>query len=380
LLIIGTRPEAIKMAPLILACRRHAPGLEPVVCSTGQHREMLAQVLDYFGIAPDLHLDVMQPNQSLSCLTSRCLEGLDAAITQVAPDCLVVQGDTTTVLAASLAAFYRRVPLVHVEAGLRTYNLQSPWPEEFNRRVAGLGASLHCAPTSRSVQNLLREGADPRLVHLTGNTVIDALLWTIERERAPSSRWREKYAELGERRMVLITGHRRENFGAKFEAICRAIVQLAGRFQDTAFVYPVHLNPNVREPVFRLLGHRANIHLVAPAAYPEFVWLMDRSTLILTDSGGVQEEAPSLRKPVLVMRDTTERPEAVEAGAAELVGTSEASVVQAVSRLLTDPVEYGRRQIARNPYGDGQAGHRIFSLMLERAWTAASHDGNRRAA
>jgi UDP-N-acetylglucosamine 2-epimerase (non-hydrolysing) len=379
LLIVGTRPEAIKMAPVILECRR-APAVEPIVCSTGQHREMLGPVLDYFGIAPDLHLDVMQPDQSLSSLTSRCLEGLDAAIAKVAPDCLVVQGDTTTVLAASLAAFYRRVPLVHVEAGLRTNNLQSPWPEEFNRRVAGLAASLHCAPTSRSVQNLLREGIDPRLVHLTGNTVIDALLWTVQQERAQGGRWQEKYAVLGARRMVLVTGHRRENFGPKFEAICRALVQLAEQFRDVAFVYPVHLNPNVREPVFRLLGHRANIHLVAPATYPEFVWLMDRSTLILTDSGGVQEEGPSLRKPVLVMRDTTERPEAIEAGAVELVGTSEASVVQAVSRLLTDPVEYSRRQIATNPYGDGKAGRRILNLMQDRAWTAASQDGTRRAA
>jgi UDP-N-acetylglucosamine 2-epimerase (non-hydrolysing) len=322
----------------------------------------------------------MQPNQSLPSLTSRCLEGLDAAIAKVAPDCLVVQGDTTTVLAASLAAFYRRVPLVHVEAGLRTNNLQSPWPEEFNRRVAGLTASLHCAPTSRSVQNLLREGTDPRLVHLTGNTVIDALLWTVQQERAQGGSWQEKYALLGERRMVLVTGHRRENFGGRFEAICRAIAQLAEQFREVAFVYPVHLNPNVREPVFRLLGHRENIHLVAPAAYPEFVWLMDRSTLILTDSGGVQEEGPSLRKPVLVMRDTTERPEAIEAGAAELVGTSEASVVQAVTLLLTDPVEYGRRQIATNPYGDGKAGQRIRNLMLDRAWTAASQDETRRAA
>jgi UDP-N-acetylglucosamine 2-epimerase (non-hydrolysing) len=369
LLTFGTRPEGIKLAPVVHACRR-ADEIEPIVCLTGQHREMLDQVVQYFDLPIDRDLKLMQPNQTLAGLTSRCLEGIDSLLAEYKPHCLVAQGDTTTVMAAAVAAFYRRVPFVHVEAGLRTGDLQAPWPEEFNRRVASVVTSLHCAPTKRAAENLLREGVDPKNVHVTGNTVVDALLWTTERERANSARWQDKYGFLGDRRMVLITGHRRENFGDGFENICRAIADLAARFLDVAFVYPVHLNPNVRKPVHDLLGDIANIHLVEPAPYPEFVWLMDRSTVILSDSGGVQEEAPSLRKPVLVMRDTTERPEAVEAGAVELVGTSHEKIVDRVTRLLTDSREYARRQIDRNPYGDGHSAQRIVELMIQQGWAA----------
>jgi len=367
LFVIGTRPEAIKMAPLLMACRQHE-SIAPTICSTGQHREMLAQVNEYFGIQPDIDLQLMQANQTLAGLTARCLEGLDAILVQDQPDCVVAQGDTTTVMATALAAFYRKIPFVHVEAGLRTGDMQSPWPEELNRRVAGLATALHCAPTQRAAENLLREGVPPHTVHVTGNTVVDALLWTVQRERANAGRWRQRFPMLGSHRMVLITGHRRENFGEGFENICRALAELATSFADVQFVYPVHLNPNVQGPVRRALSRKPNIHLVAPCSYPEFVWLMDRATLILTDSGGVQEEAPSLGKPVLVMRDTTERPEAVEAGGVELVGTSFRTIVDRASRLLTDRAEYASRQLTTNPYGDGQATERILNLMLSQGW------------
>ena len=301
-------------------------------------------------------------------MTSRCLTGLDAAISEYRPDCIVAQGDTTTVMAASLAAFYRHVPFVHVEAGLRTGNLQAPWPEELNRRIAGMVTALHCAPTPRAAENLLGEGVSADRVTVTGNTVIDALLWTVNRERDQHAPWRKKYAALGERRMVLVTGHRRENFGDGMEQICHAILMLAGGFPDVEFVYPVHLNPNVRKPVGRLLANSANIHLIEPAPYPEFVWLMDRSTLILTDSGGVQEEAPSLKKPVLVMRETTERPEAVQSGAARLVGTDACKIVEQVNVLLTDSAEYAARQVDVNPYGDGYSAQRIVDLIAQQEW------------
>jgi UDP-N-acetylglucosamine 2-epimerase len=368
LLIFGTRPEAIKMAPVIDACRRRGALVEPLVCLTGQHRELLSGVIEYFGIEADVNLDLMAPEQTLARLTARCVEALDGVLSRIRPHCVVAQGDTTTVMAASLAAFYRRIPLVHVEAGLRTGNLQAPWPEELNRRIADLTAALHCAPTRRAADALLAEGIDPRRIHVTGNTVIDALMQTLARERASPGPWPEKYAFLADRKMILITGHRRESFGVPFENICRAIATLAASFADCRFVYPVHLNPNVQKPVQRLLGSCRNVHLVAPAAYPEFVWLMDRSTLILTDSGGVQEEAPSLGKPVLVMRDSTERPEAVESGAARLVGTCSERIMDEVAGLLTDPAEYAACQIDRNPYGDGRAAERIVDLMLQQGW------------
>jgi UDP-N-acetylglucosamine 2-epimerase (non-hydrolysing) len=377
LLTFGTRPEAIKMAPVVHECRRRADRIETIVCLTGQHREMLDQVTGYFGIAADRDLNLMTPDQSLADVAARCLTGMDAALADFAPDCVVAQGDTTTVLSAALAAFYRRLPFVHVEAGLRTGNLQSPWPEELNRRVAGLVTALHCAPTESAAENLLREGVAADAVHVTGNTVIDALLWTVARERGRGRPWRAKYAALGDRRMVLITGHRRENFGDGMEQICSAIRLLARRFPDVEFLYPVHLNPHVREPVARLLSGQKNVHLVEPAPYPEFVWLMDRSTLILTDSGGVQEEAPSLGKPVLVMRGTTERPEAVEAGAAELVGTDPFRIFDRTSVLLTDRAAYSLHQTDRSPYGDGQAAARIVELMLRRAAAWQNEDAVR---
>jgi UDP-N-acetylglucosamine 2-epimerase (non-hydrolysing) len=362
LLVFGTRPEAIKMAPVVRACHAR-DDLEPIVCVTGQHGEMLAQVLDDFGIEPDVRLDVMRPDQGLSGLTARLLEGLDEQLLRLEPTHVVAQGDTTTVMAAAMAAFHRRIPFVHVEAGLRTGNLDAPWPEEYNRRVAGLTAALHCAPTTRARDNLLREGVPAERVHVTGNTVIDALLATIARERGNSERWAARFPFLGDRRMVLVTGHRRENFGAGFERVCTALAQLASDFPEVAFVYPVHLNPHVQRPVRAMLSGLANVHLLAPAAYPEFVWLMDRATLLLTDSGGVQEEAPSLRKPVLVTRETTERPEAVDAGAVELVGTDTDRIHEAVARLLVDETEYERRLIDVNPYGDGRAAERIAGLL-----------------
>jgi UDP-N-acetylglucosamine 2-epimerase (non-hydrolysing) len=367
LLIFGTRPEAIKMAPVVAACRR-CEGVQPVVCLIGQHRELLAPVVEYFRLDEDVHLDLMRPDQTLAQLTARCLEGIDETIVHHRPDCVVAQGDTTTVMAASLAAFYRRVPFVHVEAGLRTGDLWAPWPEELNRGIADRVASLCCAPTRRAEEILVREGVPPNRVHVTGNTVIDALLETLERERASAEKWRGQYAMLGDAPVVLITAHRRESFGPGLARICRAIGLLAERFADHQFVYPVHLNPNVQEPVRRALSRAQNVHLLDPPAYPEFVWLMDRSLLILTDSGGVQEEAPSLGKPVLVMRQETDRPEAVDAGAALLVGTSVERIVEACAKLLTDPGAYAACQIDHNPYGDGRAAERIVELMLDQRW------------
>lgn len=366
LLIAGTRPEAIKMAPVILEARRRAD-ITPIVCFTGQHREMLAQVADYFEIVPDVNLNVMQANQSLAALTARCLTGIDEVIRNSNPSCVVAQGDTTTVLTASLAAFYNQLPLIHVEAGLRTGDLCSPWPEEFNRRAAGITASLHCAPTQGAADNLIAEGVAVEDCPVMGNTVIDSLLHAVERERQQSERWSQQHRQLGERPMVLITGHRRENFGENFDSIWTALATLAERFPHTEFVYPVHLNPNVRDRVGAFLGGRSNVHLTPPASYPEFVWLMDRSQIIITDSGGVQEEAPSLHKPVLVTRDTTERPEAVDAGAVQLVGTRAIDIVRAATELLTDQQAYRRHQIPVNPYGDGSAACRIVDEM-ERRW------------
>ncbi len=372
LLLIGTRPEEIKMAPVIHECLRLPKAIAPIVCSAGQHRRLLQQVVDYFGIPVERDLQLMRPNQALAHFASRCLTAIDRLLSEVKPDCIVVQGDTSTVLCAALASFYRRVPLVHVEAGLRTGNLYAPWPEELNRRVASLVGRLHCAPTQRAVDRLLRDAIDPTTVHLTGNTVVDALLWSITRERqqARDTHWNQRYPMIGSHRMVLVTAHRRESFGSGLAAIARAIAELSRQFPAVQFVYPVHLNPNVQNVMRSALSGLDNVHLVAPASYPAFVWLMDRSTLILTDSGGVQEEAPTLKKPVLVMRETTERPEAVEAGAAELIGTSAERIQERVALLLTDPAEYARRQIDRNPYGDGRAAARIVQLMLDAEWRA----------
>jgi UDP-N-acetylglucosamine 2-epimerase (non-hydrolysing) len=372
--IFGTRPEAIKLAPVVLLLRQTA-GVDCRVCVTGQHRQMLDQVLEVFAITPDVDLALMEPNQTLTRLTARALEAIGRYLQDDRPDLVMVQGDTTTVFCAALAAFYQRIPVAHVEAGLRTWNLQAPWPEEANRVLASRLTALHFAPTETARQNLQREGIDAATVHVTGNTVIDALLLAIAKVRSNPPAIPELPASLQpataaqpRSRMVLITGHRRENFGDGFESICRAIAALALRFPDVQFVYPVHLNPNVREPVERILGAArsttANIHLIAPQSYLPFVGLLSRAHLILTDSGGVQEEAPSLGKPVLVMRDTTERPEAVEAGTVRLVGTNEATIVAEVARLLTDSVAYAAMARAHNPYGDGQSADRIVRACL----------------
>jgi len=370
-LLFGTRPEAIKMAPIVQECRRRA-AIDTVVCSAGQHRELLDPVIDYFDLRPERRLDVMKRGQTLADLTAASLKAIDALLEDVAPDGLVVQGDTTTVMAASLAAFTRSVPVAHVEAGLRTGDLRAPWPEELNRRIVGLSAALHFAPTERAARALRTEGVPPSTIHVTGNTVVDALLWTLEREQRNGEVWERKHAALGSRRMVLITGHRRENLGAGLDAVCQAVVRLAERFPDVEFLYPVHLNPNVVGPVRAALSDRRNIHLCEPASYPEFVWLMQRSTLIVSDSGGVQEEAPSLGRPVLVTRDATERLEAVETGAAELVGTSRDVIVERASRLLTDASEYAHHQVPANPYGDGQAARRIVDILEETRWESRS--------
>jgi UDP-N-acetylglucosamine 2-epimerase (non-hydrolysing) len=365
LIVLGTRPEAIKLSPLILECRSRPDQFEPIVCSTGQHREMLAQVLGYFEIEPEIDLDLMKPNQSLAELTANCLRAVDQVIARDRPDCVVVQGDTTTVMATATAAFYHRLPVVHVEAGLRTGDLMAPWPEEFNRRVASVVTTLHCAPTARAAAALAAEGVDASSVRVTGNTVIDALLLTIERERSRDDRWRSKYPVANGQSMVLITGHRRENFGRGLENICDAIGRLASQHPETQWIYPVHLNPNVRGPVHQRLGRLPNVHLLPPADYPEFVWLMDQAQVVLTDSGGVQEEAPSLGCAVLVTREKTERPEAVEAGLAELVGTDPDRIVERVGRVLNGITADCAGDPPANPYGDGTASRKIADWLAE---------------
>jgi UDP-N-acetylglucosamine 2-epimerase (non-hydrolysing) len=363
LFVFGTRPEAIKMAPVVLEAKKRHNIFETIVCVTGQHREMLDQVNRYFEIVPDIDLHLMQPNQTLASLTSRCLTEVDRVIAETTPTFVLAQGDTTTVLAASLAAFYNKISFIHIEAGLRSGNIFSPWPEEMNRRVSSIIAARHCAPTLRAVEALTAEGIPSKQIRLTGNTVIDALMHSVGKERENAARWEVKYPFIDCRPMVLITAHRRESFGYGFESLCSAFRQLALAFADHVFVYPVHLNPNVRDPVFRLLGDLPNFYLIEPAAYPEFVWLMDRSTIILSDSGGVQEEAPSLGKPVLVLRDTTERPEATEIGATRLVGTDEKLIVEMASKLLTDRSFYDSFRGKANPYGDGTAAKQIVDWL-----------------
>ncbi len=365
LCVFGTRPEAIKMAPVVLAAQRH-PQIRPIVCSTGQHREMLDQVIRYFGLRVDHELSLMRPDQTLTDLTSRCLQMLSVTISETRPDCIVGQGDTTTALCASIAAFYARIPFVHVEAGLRTDSIASPFPEEFNRRVCSLTTALHCAPTETARQNLLREGISADDVIVTGNTVLDALQLTVRQERCNSADWLQKHPEIAGRPMVLITAHRRESHGNGIRGLCTGIRRLAELFPKVQFVYPVHLNPNISGPVHEILSGRGNLHLIPPADYPEFIWLMDQATLILSDSGGVQEEAPTLRKPVLVTRETTERPEAVAAGATKLIGTDPDRVVREVSELLTNRAAYAAMQIDVNPYGDGHAAERIVNLAVQR--------------
>lgn len=365
LIVYGTRPEAIKMAPLVQAALCDSR-FETIVCSSGQHKEMLDQVNGYFGIQPTVDLALMQPGQSLSVLTSRCLTGLATTVEQFQPDVVVGQGDTTTAMCSGLTAFYHQLPFVHIEAGLRTSDIHSPFPEELNRRICSLTGALHCAPTSTAADHLLREGYPEADVAVTGNTVIDALQWAVQKERSDGQQWVKKYEQLGDRRMVLITAHRRENHGEGIRQLCDAFVDLSHRYPKTEFVYPVHLNPEIRGPVHERLGRISNIHLVEPAGYAEFVWLMDRCHLILSDSGGVQEEAPTLRKPVLVTRESTERPEALAAGATRLVGTAPDVVVAEACRLLDDPTAYQQMLVKENPYGQGDSAAQILNLIADR--------------
>lgn len=365
LVVFGTRPEAIKMAPVVTALRSEG-SIETKVCVTAQHRQMLDQVMDVFGLASDYDLDVMAPNQTLTDVTCKVMKGVEGVFADWKPDLMLVQGDTTTVMAASLAAFHNHVAIGHVEAGLRTGNLQSPWPEEMNRMVAGCVADLHFAPTPRSRDNLLRENKRPETVFVTGNTVIDALhaaCAKLDSDAGLSGRLADRFPFLDPgKRLVLVTGHRRENFGDGFVRICHAIARVAAR-PDVQVVYPVHLNPNVRRPVNEILGHVPNVRLIDPLDYLSFLFLMRKSDVIMTDSGGVQEEAPSLGKPVVVMRDTTERPEAVDAGTVILAGTETDSMASAVERLLDDAAFYERMSRAVNPYGDGKAAARIAEIV-----------------
>lgn len=363
LLVFGTRPEAIKMAPVVKELISRPDEFEVRVCVTGQHREMLDQVLDVFDIHPDYDLHIMQANQDLYDVTSRILLAMRDVLKQENPDMVLVHGDTTTSSVAALAAFYQQIPVGHVEAGLRTNNIYSPWPEEMNRQLNGRLCTWHFAPTERARQNLLSENVQDSHIFVTGNTVIDALQWVALSGKAVAP-------QIGRdetRRMVLITGHRRENFGIGLEHICHAINNLAKRLEDVDFVYPIHLNPNIQNPVYQIIdGSLSNIYLLKPLSYLEFVAMMQQSTLILTDSGGIQEEAPAFGKPVLVMRDTTERPEAIEAGVAHLVGTDQISIETAVAELLTNKVAYQTMSNAVNPFGDGHAAKRIADIIVNK--------------
>jgi UDP-N-acetylglucosamine 2-epimerase (non-hydrolysing) len=366
LFVFGTRPEAIKMAPLVHALTAD-PRIQAKVCVTAQHREMLDQVLDLFNITPKYDLNIMKPGQDLTNVTCNILQGLKPILAEFQPDYVLVHGDTLTTLSATLAAYYHQIPVGHVEAGLRTGDIYSPWPEEGNRKLTSAITQIHFAPTKGSKDNLLRESVNAANIIVTGNTVIDALLnvkGKIENDPLLQHKLASRFPFLNPaKRLVLITGHRRESFGDGFERICKAISLLAKQFEDVQFLYPVHLNPNVQEPVNRLLTDLSNVILIEPQDYLPFVYLMVRSTIILTDSGGIQEEAPSLGKPVLVMRDTTERPEAVDAGTVKLVGTHVNTIVDSVTTLLNDKEEYNRMSFAHNPYGDGKACQRIVDAL-----------------
>ncbi|EEH69382.1 UDP-N-acetylglucosamine 2-epimerase [Acinetobacter sp. ATCC 27244] len=367
LLVFGTRPEAIKMAPLALKLQEFSQDFETRVCVTGQHRQMLDQVLELFNLKPDFDLNLMKPGQTLSDVTSGVLKGLEQVFTEWAPDLILVHGDTATTFAASLAAYYHKIKIGHVEAGLRTGDLYSPWPEEANRQLTGVLTNYHFAPTQSSYQNLMKENVDPATVVITGNTVIDALLQVktkVEQDQQLIQKFVQEFSFLDkDKKLILVTGHRRENFGQGFLNICTALANLAKKYPDIQIVYPVHLNPNVQQPVNELLANIDNVSLIAPQDYLPFVYLMNRSYLILTDSGGIQEEAPSLGKPVLVMRDTTERPEAVDAGTVRLVGTDISNIETAVSELLENPEIYATMAEAHNPYGNGTACQQIIDFL-----------------
>ena len=381
MLVFGTRPEAIKMAPLVKAFQKHPEEVETVVCVTGQHREMLDQVLRIFNVVPDYDLNIMKSGQDLYDITSRVVLGMRDVLKESQPDVVLVHGDTTTSMAAALAAFYLQIPVGHVEAGLRTHNIYSPWPEEMNRQITGRIATFNLSPTALSRQNLLEEGVSEDKIIVTGNTVIDALHMMVERIKSDATLSATLQNELksrgydvgrladGTRRMVLITGHRRENFGEGFKHICQAIKTLSERYPEVDFVYPMHLNPNVRRPIKEVLGDALtadnNLFFIEPLEYLNFVFLMEKSNIVLTDSGGIQEEAPGLGKPVLVMRDTTERPEALEAGTVKLVGTDYDKIVNHVSQLLDSREHYEQMSKAMNPYGDGLACSRIVKHIIE---------------
>lgn len=379
MLVFGTRPEAIKMAPLVKCLQERDKEFETIVCVTGQHREMLDQVLKIFDIDPEFDLNIMKPGQDLYDITSWVLLGMRDVLSQVNPDVVLVHGDTTTSTATALAAFYKQIPVGHVEAGLRTHNIYSPWPEEMNRQITGRIATLDFAPTPLSRQNLLDEGVPEEHIYVTGNTVIDALHIVVNKIKSDSQLSETLTENLktqgyevnrleGGRKLVLITGHRRENFGDGFLNICKAIKHLSQKYQDVDFVYPMHLNPNVRKPIHEIFGKNlnnlGNLFFIEPLEYLDFVFLMEKSTIVLTDSGGIQEEAPGLGKPVLVMRDTTERPEALDAGTVKLVGTDYNKIVDNVSLLLEDEKEYDIMSRANNPYGDGKASQRIADALL----------------
>lgn len=364
--VIGTRPEAIKMAPVIKALEKHPEEIQSVVVATGQHRQMLDQVLQIFGITPAHDLDLMTHNQTLSGLTARVLNAMDEVVAVEKPDWILVQGDTTTVMATGLVAYYHRVKLGHVEAGLRTNDKFQPYPEEINRRVADVLSDLYFAPTQTNRQNLLKENVPDEAIVVTGNTVIDAVLMTAQ--RVSGKPLPEPITSLNGKRLILVTAHRRENFGEPLANICKALAEIARRYTDSVqIVYPVHLNPNVQKPVYEMLGNIPNVMLTEPVDYETLVSLMDRSYIVMTDSGGLQEEAPSLHKPLLVLRETTERPEAVEAGANRIAGTNMDNIVREAVRLLEEPAVYQQMAAAPNPYGDGRAGERIVQAILNYA-------------
>ena len=378
MLVFGTRPEAIKMAPLVKEFQKHPDDFETIVCVTGQHREMLDQVLHIFDIKPDYDLNIMKQGQDLYDVTARVLTGMRDIFKVCRPDVVLVHGDTTTSTAAALAAFYQQIPVGHIEAGLRTHNIYSPWPEEMNRQITGRIATYDFAPTPLSRENLLKENVPDSQITVTGNTVIDALYWVVDKIKSDKALDRSLENELakagydvtrlsGGKKLVLITGHRRENFGDGFINMCTAIKDLTNRYPDVDFVYPMHLNPNVRKPIHEVFGENltglGNMFFIEPLEYLSFVYLMEKSTIVLTDSGGIQEEAPGLGKPVLVMRDTTERPEALDAGTVKLVGTDYDKIVNEVSLLLDDPAAYEKMSKAVNPYGDGKACGRIVGRL-----------------
>ena len=382
MLVFGTRPEAIKMAPLVKEFQKYSDKFETMVCVTGQHREMLDQVLHIFEIVPDYDLNIMQQGQDLYDVTARVLIGMRDVLKESKPDVVLVHGDTTTSTAAALAAFYQQIPVGHVEAGLRTHNIYSPWPEEMNRQITGRIATYHFAPTPLSKNNLLTEGVTKQQIYVTGNTVIDALYMVVDRIKNDKTLDANLENQLkqagydvnrltGEKKLLLITGHRRENFGDGFISMCTAIKDLTQKYPEVDFVYPMHLNPNVRKPIHEVFGgdlsDLGNMFFIEPLEYLSFVYLMEKSNIVLTDSGGIQEEAPGLGKPVLVMRDTTERPEALEAGTVKLVGTSYEKIINEVSALLDNQEYYDKMSKAVNPYGDGMACNRIVNILRNEA-------------